>query len=181
MKKYSKEKLANSYAQAIMEASPQVDETFADAQKMLKMLNEDANIIKYLSNPLWAVSDKKSAFDDVLKHMEIGQRFARCLDVVADNNRFDLLKEILQNFEKKYYIHKKITKVIVVSVVELSDKQKERLHRVMENQLNNKIILEYKIEPSILGGLRLEYGSNMIDDTIKAKLEKLSLLMKGAK
>ena len=57
----------------------------------------------------------------------------------------------------------------------------ERLKRSLEKWLQKKVVIKYTIKPEILGGLLVECGSIMFDDSLKGKLEKLELLMKGTK
>ena len=59
--------------------------------------------------------------------------------------------------------------------------QDERLKRCLEKWLQKKVVIKYTIKPEILGGLLVECGSIMFDDSLKGKLEKLELLMKGTK
>ena len=50
----------------------------------------------------------------------------------------------------------------------------------LEKLLKQKIIINYSINPTILGGLIIEYGSTRIDDSLKGKLSRLEQVMKGS-
>ena len=69
----------------------------------------------------------------------------------------------------------------VTSAAVLKKDQDERLKRGLEKWLQKKVVIKYTIKPEILGGLLVECGSIMFDDSLKGKLEKLELLMKGTK
>lgn len=45
--------------------------------------------------------------------------------------------------------------------------------------LSGKIVVNYEIRPELLGGLVVKFNSNMIDDSLKGKLNRLELIMKG--
>ena len=47
--------------------------------------------------------------------------------------------------------------------------------------MGNKVVVKYQIKPEILGGLVIECGTKFIDDSVKGKLERFELLMKGTK
>ena len=49
----------------------------------------------------------------------------------------------------------------------------------MKKHLQQEIIINYNINPNILGGLIIEYGSTRIDDSLKGKLSRLEQVMKG--
>lgn len=45
--------------------------------------------------------------------------------------------------------------------------------------LSQKVVVNYEICPEILGGLIVKFGSSMIDDSIRGKLNRLEIMMKG--
>lgn len=100
---------------------------------------------------------------------------------MADNGRVALLPEVLKAYADVYYAENNISQVKVQTAIELSGKQKSDLVSALENYLGNKVVVKYQIKPEILGGLVIECGTKLIDDSIKGKLERLELLMKGTK
>ena len=49
----------------------------------------------------------------------------------------------------------------------------------MESVLKQNVVIDYEINPSILGGLRIQCGSKMFDDCLASKLNYLENTMKG--
>ena len=87
----------------------------------------------------------------------------------------------MQKFSDVYYRKNNILQVVVQSAVKLTSKQESNLVSALEKHFNNKVVVNYKINPEILGGLVIECDSKMIDDSIKGKLDRIKTLMKGAK
>ena len=61
MKKISKSKIVSTYALALYEGAEEkksVEKVFADVEKLLSAVKEDASIVKYLANPIWDVEAK---------------------------------------------------------------------------------------------------------------------------
>ena len=78
-----------------------------------------------------------------------------------------------------YYIRHDIAEVEVGTVRELSAAQDKKLRANLEKMLSRKVVVKYEIKPELLGGLVIKFNSNMIDDSLKSKLNRLELVMKG--
>ena len=63
--------------------------------------------------------------------------------------------------------------VEVVTALSLDDKDKERLSRQFEEMLGCKVIIDAKVDPSIVGGFKAKIGDMLIDGSIRNRLETL--------
>ncbi len=182
MKKESKFKVASRYAEALYQAAEEVGDVRAVMQDMSVLrrdLTADRETMVYLANPLWAAEDKKTALADVASKLKLSDETLRCLELIADRNRFAELDLILDDFCHLYYVRHGIVEVKVETVKPLSKAQDEKLKTNLEKLLAKKVLINYQISPEILGGLVVSYGSNMIDDSISGKLNRLENVMKG--
>ena len=103
------------------------------------------------------------------------------LKVLAQNHRLNLLEIILKQFISLYNDKHNIAEVDVTTVIELSSEQDKRLKSKLSDIFNKKIEINYIINPEIVGGLVIKYGTNLIDVSIKHKLDTLEKIMKGTK
>ena len=101
------------------------------------------------------------------------------LGVLIENGRTVIFHEIAVAFDRMYGEHKGFLPVHVVSASALTDRTKQRLTDVLEQTFNKKIQLDVKINPDLIGGLTVQAGSLMADASVKTKLQKLNLVMKG--
>ena len=68
----------------------------------------------------------------------------------------------------------------VTSAVPLSPQQLEQLSTALRSVLGgNKVSIDARVEPEILGGLVVKVGSRLFDSSIRSKLQRLQLAMKG--
>ena len=67
----------------------------------------------------------------------------------------------------------------VTSAVPLSDSQMLAITAALKQTVGRTVSLTSKIDASILGGLIVRVGSRMVDSSIKSKLQRLKLAMKG--
>ena len=182
MKKSSKNKIARVYSTALYEAAVErkcVDEVWKDIEKLQILLRENTEITSYLSSPLWSEQDK----DDVLKKtanvLKLNKETVNCLEVVTENNRAADLSAILDDFIKVYYQKNDIAEVEVETVKNLSAEQDRNLKKILEKLFAKKVVINYQVNPTVLGGLRVKYGSEMFDDSLAVKLNYLENVMKG--
>lgn len=184
MKRDSKTKIASVYALALYEAAEEkkiVGKVREDIARLHEVISADKTFAKSFSNPLWDVDSKKTALKEIAKKIGIGAETLNCLDIVADNNRFAELALILEDFNRLYYKKHGIVEVRVQSVKKLNAAQDKKLKAGLEKCLGSEVVVKNEISPEILGGLRIIYNSNMIDDSLSGKLNRLEIAMKGGR
>ncbi len=182
MKKDSKSKIASVYAEALYGAAEElkaVAKVHGDVLTLIKVIKEEENFAKSFANPLWNADSKKSALKEIASKLKLSKESLNCLDIIADNNRFAEIEQILDAFVHLYYKKQNITEISVDSVKKLTDKQNEKVLQMLEQKFGKKIVVNYNIVPELLGGLRIQYGSTMIDDSVLGKLNRLEMMMKG--
>ena len=67
----------------------------------------------------------------------------------------------------------------VTTATELDDKQTEALTETLRKAVGAKVAVELKVDPEILGGLVVRVGSRMFDSSLRTKLQRMQLAMKG--
>ncbi len=182
LKKTSKTKIAAVYSTALFDAAKDagcLDKVLQDVKKLQVLAAENSDLVKYFSCPLWSEEDKVSVLDKIAKISGIGKETLSCLKVMSENNRMGNLGLMLDEFLELYYKENNIVEINVETVCKLSAAQDKKLQKTLEEFLAKKVVLNYIINPSIMGGLRITYGSQMFDDTLATKINYLEKLMKG--
>ena len=65
----------------------------------------------------------------------------------------------------------------MVSSKELTENELENLSSELSKSMGSIIKFEYSVDKSLIGGLKLQLGSTMIDTSLKNKLRKYKQLM----
>lgn len=181
MKKISKIQVAANYAQALYAAAEQdniPDRVRRDCETLAASLVA-APELKALDNPVWKTSRKKELAAQIAGILNLSRPVKEFLELVAENNRFGIINAILKEFFRISNQKQGILEVAVESARELKPEQDKKLKNGLEKLLNQKIIINYKINPEILGGLIIQYNSTRIDDSLLGKLNRLEQVMKG--
>lgn len=180
MKKVSKTTVAKNYAQALYDAAQSkglADIVYHDCRKLSGTFT--ASEIKTLNNPAWRESEKKETVREIAKALDLSEPTANFLELMAQNRRLNDFNDALEQFEHIYLKENGIMEINVECVQKLSAAQEKKLQQGLEKKLGQKTVIYYNINPEILGGLVVQYGSVRIDDSLSGKLNRLEQIMKG--
>ncbi len=130
----------------------------------------DFNII--LEHPAVAGSEKKQllvrAFEKSIDDLTM-----RLLQLLADRRRLNLLPYIELTYRELLHERKNIATATVVSADPLSDGSVLEIKTRLIKQLGKQVELEVKVDRSLIGGMVLRVGDQVIDGSLKGKLEAL--------
>jgi F-type H+-transporting ATPase subunit delta len=99
------------------------------------------------------------------------------LATLAGNRRLALLPEIATMFEALRAEAENTADVHVVSAVQLSDAQKQRLAAALKKRLKRDVRLHCEVDESLIGGAIVRAGDFVIDGSLKARLDRLAVEM----
>ncbi|MCR5536487.1 MAG: F0F1 ATP synthase subunit delta [Succinivibrio sp.] len=171
--------IARPYAEAVFALACEHD-ALDKWQDMLGLMAEACKN-EYFITKLKTAANTQIAADNLillLKDLldENGMNFVR---VIAENNRFEVLPEIYSEFVKMRQKHDKVLTVQFVSAREIKDDETEVLKQKLADKYGCKIILNKSVDPSIIGGVVLKIGDEVIDASFKNSLNALSTALKS--
>jgi F-type H+-transporting ATPase subunit delta len=102
------------------------------------------------------------------------ERFKAFLGVLGINRRLALLPEIASLFTSLKQQAEQQLQVRVVSATALSDDQVRRMSEALAKRFNCSIELDSEIDPSVLGGAVIYAGDQVIDGSLRGRLDKLT-------
>lgn len=169
--------IAERYAEALVSIANTGELSFEkilnelDSIKQTLVLSSDLSAV--LVNPIISIENKKEILTSVFQN-EISTIMLNFLKVLIDRNRFDVLDDILVVFKASIDKINNVKRIEVTSAVAMSDESSEKLKTKLETKLKASVILESQINPEIIAGLVIKIGDNVIDMSLKHKLEDLS-------
>ena len=95
------------------------------------------------------------------------------LNVLAENNRFNLLEAIFEIYKEIVAKHKEQKSVEVFVATEPSSDTKETIKTRLVSTHGEGTNVEFKIDPHIMGGLSIKVGDETLDLSVKGKVKKL--------
>ena len=119
------------------------------------------------------------AFAAVADKLGLDAITSNFLGVLARNGRKEQLPQVIRAFRRLASEHRGETTADVVSAHPLSDDQLAKLRAQLKARIGRDVAIDARIDPQILGGLIVKVGSQMIDSSLKTKLNRLAQAMKG--
>jgi F-type H+-transporting ATPase subunit delta len=104
----------------------------------------------------------------------LNERFRGFLSVLADNGRLALLPAITGLYRELRAEAEKRLRVRVVSAIALDDAQSSHLQEALAQRFDREIELENEIDPKVIGGAVIYAGDEVIDGSLRGRLQKLS-------
>lgn len=131
------------------------------------------------TSPLIARGDARKAIAATASALKLDPITANFLGVLADNRRLSQLPQILRAFRTLLAHHRGETNAEVTSAHPLDTTQQDALKQQLKTRLGRDVSIDLNVDPSLLGGLVVRIGSQMIDSSIKTRLNTLANAMKG--
>ncbi|MGN0893511.1 MAG: F0F1 ATP synthase subunit delta [Succinivibrio sp.] len=125
--------------------------------------------LKLAPNSAVAADSLISLLKDLID--EEGSNFIR---IIGENNRFEVIPEIFEEFVRLKDKHLKVVECELLSARVFSDSEIDSLKNKLSSKYGSKVILKQKIDPSLIGGAVLKIGDQVIDASVKKSLENLS-------
>jgi F-type H+-transporting ATPase subunit delta len=100
--------------------------------------------------------------------------------LLAANGRTGALGDIIAAFERLSAKRRGVVSARVTTAVALTDAQTDSLKSALRMALGKEPLIETKVDPAILGGLKVRVGSRLYDASLKSKLDSLKFALKRA-
>ena len=176
--------MAGRYATALFELALEeqaLDAVNADLDRFTALLAGSPDLTRLVRSPVFSADEQARALEAVLSKAKIGGLAAKFLQLVTAKRRLFAVREMVRAFRALVSKHKGETRAEVVVAEALADKHLDALKSAIAAVAGKNVALDVKIDPSILGGLKVQLGSRMIDASLKTKLNSIRIAMKEAR
>ena len=99
--------------------------------------------------------------------------------LLAENGRIEVLPEVSEMFEQLKARHDGVLEAKVTSAFSMSDAQLKDLVADLEARFKRKIEAKLSIDPELIGGVKVEVGDEVLDASVRAKLEAMAVALKS--
>lgn len=174
--------LAGRYATALFELARderKLDAVGASLASLKAGLADSAELRALTTSPLVGRDDALKTVKAVAAAMKLDPITSNFLGVMAQNRRLSQLGSVIRFFNLLAAAHRGETTAEVTSARPLNDDQVAALKSNLKGRLGRDVAVDLSVDPAILGGLVVKIGSQMIDGSIRTKLNTLAHAMKG--
>ena len=174
--------LAGRYASALYELADQgrcLDNVATDLANFSKLIDESAALYRLIRSPVISREDKLVGMDSVLNKAKVNALTKKFIGAVIMNRRLFVINDIIMTFLAELAERRGEIKADVTSAVKLTAYQAKKLNTSLNKALGQKVSLSFDVDETLIGGLIVRVGSRMLDSSIRTKLQRLQIAMKG--
>ncbi len=168
---------AKTYADALIKMSQDglmaYDDILKDLETVTEIIKSSADLKNVLVTPAVPTEQKLEIINDIF-NSQINQNILNFLKILAEKKRFNEFEEIIEAFKQELDEINNVKRITVISAIDLSEEYKQKIINKLQEKLNKTIYAEWQKDEAVIGGLIIHIDDNVIDTSIKNKLENLS-------
>jgi F-type H+-transporting ATPase subunit delta len=173
--------IARPYAAALFDLAASENKVAAiesGLDALTGLINESADFNRFLRSPVITGDVKASAMDMILGKAVTDPLVANFIRLIAKNGRLFALPVIIATFKTLAAAARGEASADVTSATPLSSAQVKSLAETLRQKIGKTVTLNQHVDPSLIGGLQVKVGSQMIDSSLKTKLAAMKIAMK---
>ena len=174
--------LAGRYASALFGLAHderQIDAVSRSLAALSSAIIDSREFAALIASPLIGRKDAAKAFAALAPGLSLDPITAKFLGVLARNGRKNELRPIIRAFNRIAADFRGEISAEVTSAHPLKDDQLDALKAQLKGRTGRDVTIDANVDPDILGGIVIKLGSEMIDASIRTKLNRLASAMKG--
>jgi ATP synthase F1 delta subunit len=168
------EEIAAVYARSLFEAAldaGKLDEVREDLGQFADALDASRELQVFFFSPYFSTQEKKDGLNRAVKGAE--PIFLNFLELLVENHRMPALFRVRRGYDRLWEDHNRLLPVEVTSAVELDEETVRGIGDRIAEQTGRKVELSATVEPDILGGIVVRVGNQVLDASIRSRLDSL--------
>ncbi len=176
--------LARRYARALFslaKSENRVDEYERELELVSGLLETEKALKGVLTLPFLSLKKRKEILEDIAENFNLSEGIKRFLLMVLENGRMNLLKLIKEVFTELKEEALGIMRGVLYVPMEVEKEEIQKVENVFSDLMGKRVILRVAIDPSLIGGAKVEFKGIVYDGSLKAQLQRLSkTLLEGS-
>ena len=171
---------ASRYSLALYELSNEensLEEIESHSNLFLKLIQESEDFNSLIKDPTNSVEDLNNVLSKIAETYNLNKLLTKFLSFLISKRRFFFVQLILKDFVNTCSKKRGEVKASLISSKELSESELSKISEDLSKTMGSTLKFDYKVDKELIGGLKLQLGSFMIDTSIKNKLKKFEQLM----
>ena len=173
--------IAVTYAQALYDlaAEEKLEEGILQQLETLQQaFSQEPGFVTLLSAPNLSKDERCGIVDQSFRE-SVHIYVLNFLKILTEKGYMRHFEDCCKAYTRLYHDAHGILPVKVVAAVELTETQKEKLTDKLTKLTAKQILLQCRVDPSVLGGVRLDYDGKRVDGTVQSRLDSVRDLLKN--
>ncbi len=163
-----------SFFELCLEECPdKLPDVFAELNKLNEIFGENPELTKLMGTPTISTEEKLQLIKEIIENGNVSELCGNLLCVLAERGRFNCYGGIVKHFRENYNRHFRIAEITVTTSEPLTEVLREKIIARMSEVTGKTVTLSEKLDPAIIGGIVIDYGSTRYDGSVKARLNAI--------
>jgi F-type H+-transporting ATPase subunit delta len=149
-----------------------VDTVYSEIKELDAILEQDRSLLDFFAAPQVTDKDKFAVVRAVFRG-KVSRMLEEFLMLIVAKRRNPYLRGIIDEFENLVLTYKGFVKTKIVSAVPLSESEKKSLIEKLAAKSGKKVKAVTEVDPSIIGGVIVFLGDQIIDKSIRHQLDTM--------
>jgi F-type H+-transporting ATPase subunit delta len=169
--------IARPYAEAVFRvAKPAERRQWLDQLERLSDISENPSLRALLGDPLVTNEQLYSVIEAALKG-PLGDEAKNFVQALIENDRLIALPEITAQFRMLANNAEGSADVVIYSAFEMDEAQIKVLTNALEKRFARKLMPEIVVDESLIGGVRVVVGDQVLDSSVRGKLDSMRVAL----
>ncbi len=156
-----------------------LDAVAADLDRLSALVAATPDLARLVRSPAIGRADQGRAMAAVMERLELSDLVRRLVGVLSANRRLSGLGDVARVFRALLARERGETTAELISAAELPAAQVQAIRAALTRAAGREVALLSRVEPELIGGVVVRMGSRMYDASLKGKLDRLRVVMKG--
>jgi F-type H+-transporting ATPase subunit delta len=175
--------VARRYARALLSLGVEERrfEQYGDElEAVLSAMKASSELGSLLTHPGYSPEQRRGAVDAVTGALNLSPLTVNFLRLIIDRQRIGDLALIARVYRSLVDQQAGRVRATVTSAAPLNEQQLERLREAIGRMTGRSIVLEAKMDPSLIGGVVAQVGAKLLDGSLRTQLERMRSELKNA-
>jgi len=167
---------AGRYSLALYELATEANmltEIEDHSSSIINLVATSEDFRSLIKDPTNNKEDQLNTLNKISEQYKLNELLIKFLSFLVSKRRFFYVDKILKSFVETCSIKRGELKAELTSAKDLTENEVNSIKEELTKYFSSKIKLNYKNDPSLIGGLIVQVGSTMVDTSIKNKLQQI--------
>jgi len=168
--------IARPYAEALYKASLSDLSTTAAWLDELAVIGADAQLLQFADNPK-VTSEQVFQLIAGIAKVKLSPMAHNFLHAVIDNGRLSALPEVAAQFREHLNKQNGSSDAVVYSAYDIDASSLAQVKETLQKRFGRTLNVSVKLEPELIGGIRVVVGDEVLDTSVKARLDQMKVAL----
>jgi F-type H+-transporting ATPase subunit delta len=168
------EEIAAVYARSLFEVAKEqgkLDEVRGQLGEFADAMEADRELQVFFFSPYFSTPEKQDGLDRAVSGAD--ETIINFLKLLIENHRMPVIFRVRRGYDELWEQENKLLPVQITSAVELDKATVKQIGDRIAEQTGQKVDLSASVEPDILGGIVVRVGNQVLDASVRNRLEQL--------